>query len=112
MEKIFGDLKSCVDRKIESGFFVFPDDSKIEINDGGFIFDRHKMGQMILNETLKNGKVELYDNHAALDIKEDEIFVLNLKNKKKFSLKAKIIVDASGFNAILRKKITLLLCRV
>lgn len=105
MEKIFGNLKKSVNKKIEGGVFVFPDNSKIKIVERGFIFDRHKMGQTILNRTLRNGKVELYDNCMVLNVGRNQIFVLNLRDKKKFYLKAKIIVDASGFNAILRNKI-------
>jgi geranylgeranyl reductase family protein len=105
MEKLFGDLKESVDREIKSGMFVFPDNSKIEVKDKGLIFDRHKMGQIILKRTLESGNVKLYDNCMVSNIEKNEIFVSNLKNKMKFSLKAKIIVDASGFNAVLRKRI-------
>lgn len=105
MEKIFGNLKESVEGEIEGCIFVFPDGSKIKIDGEGYIFNRHRMGQIILNKTLENGKVNLYDNCAALDIKRNEVFVISLKDKKKFSLEAKIIVDTSGFNAILRKKI-------
>lgn len=60
MENIFGNLKESIENKIKGSIFVFPDVHKIKLKENGVIFNRHKMGQVILNRTLKNKKIKLY----------------------------------------------------
>jgi digeranylgeranylglycerophospholipid reductase len=108
MENIFGNLKECIENKVRDGISIFPDGSQVKLGTGnGCIFNRHKMGQIILKRTLKNRKVRLFDHTAVLDIKKNKILALNLEKKERFSLSAKIIVDASGFDAIIRRGIKL-----
>jgi digeranylgeranylglycerophospholipid reductase len=105
MENIFGNLKECIENKVKGAIFIFPDGFQVKSIENGCIFNRHKMGQVILKRTLKNKKVRLFDHIAVLDIKKNKILVLNLEKRERFSLSAKIIVDASGFDAIIRRGI-------
>ena len=106
MENIFGNLKEPIENEIRESVFVFPDGSEIKLEaENTFILNRHKMGQIILNKILKNKKIRFFDHTTVLDIKKNEIFVLDLEKNELFSLKAKIIVDASGFDALLRRSI-------
>lgn len=75
----------------------------------GFILDRHLFGQRLLREAVDAGAV-LQDNTIVTDPTIHEGFVKgvtlkNLKTGKKAELRSSVVVDASGFSAVLRKKL-------
>jgi geranylgeranyl reductase family protein len=76
----------------------------------GFILDRHLFGQRLLHEAVDTGAI-LLDNTIVTDPIIHESFVKgvaakNLKTEKKTELKSNVVVDASGFSAVLRKKLS------
>jgi len=75
----------------------------------GYIVDRLKFGQRLLNEALDAGVKQFLDKTMALDLiyKENKVSGLKvkLKNGEKAELNAKIVIDASGFYSPLRKSI-------
>jgi digeranylgeranylglycerophospholipid reductase len=75
----------------------------------GFILDRHLFGQRLLHEAANAGGI-LQDNTIVTDPIIHEGFVKgvaakNLRTGKKAELKSNVVVDASGFSAVLRKKL-------
>ena len=75
----------------------------------GYIVNRLEFGQRLLNEALDAGVTILLDNTMALDLLYTNDYVsglkVRLKNGEKVDLTAKLIIDASGVNSPLRKKI-------
>ena len=75
----------------------------------GYIVNRREFGQRLLNEALDFGVKQFLDKTMALDLiyKSGTVSGLKVKakNGEKTELHAKIIIDASGFNSPLRKKI-------
>jgi len=75
----------------------------------GYIVNRLEFGQRLLNEALDAGVKQLLDNTMALDLLYTNDYVsglkVRLKNGEKVDLTAKLIIDASGVNSPLRKKI-------
>ncbi|MFX1259315.1 MAG: tryptophan 7-halogenase, partial [Promethearchaeota archaeon] len=75
----------------------------------GYIINRLEFGQRLLNEALDAGVTQFLDNTMALDLLYSKEFVsglkVRLKNSKILELNSKLIIDASGFNSPLRKKI-------
>jgi len=75
----------------------------------GFILARHIFGQKLLKHAVNAGAT-LLDSTIAINPIIHEGFVKgvttkNLKTEKKTELKSKVVVDASGFSAVLRKKL-------
>jgi geranylgeranyl reductase family protein len=73
----------------------------------GFILNRHRFGQRLLNEAVDAGAT-LLDSTIAVkpEVKDGFVTGLTAKDTKKSSsarLQGKVVVDASGFTAILRK---------
>ena len=94
------------------GIKVYPKDMSyyllIETVDGGYVVDRHKYGQEILNRALEKG-VELYDNINVnnLIIEDDYakgIIGVDRNTKEIIKIYGKIVVDATGYSAILINK--------
>jgi digeranylgeranylglycerophospholipid reductase len=75
----------------------------------GYIVNRFEFGQRLLNEALDAGVEQFFDNTKALsliyDKKQVEGVQVKLSNGHKVGLKAKIIIDASGFYSPLRKTV-------
>lgn len=100
-------------RKRVRGIKVYPRDMKyyllVETEDGGFVVDRHKYGQELLNKALKNGVI-LIDGVlvSRLEIVDDYAKgVIGFKRgsgREEIRIKGKIIVDASGYPATLLMK--------
>jgi geranylgeranyl reductase family protein len=69
------------------------------------IIDRLKFGQTLLNTALFEESIKLFDNHIFQDFKrKNGEVVISLRNKdKQLSIKAPLIIDASGFNSKIRK---------
>jgi len=75
----------------------------------GFILDRHLFGQRLLNEAVEAGAI-LHDSTIVTDPIIHESFVKgviakNLETGKKVELNSNVVVEASGFSAVLRKKL-------
>lgn len=90
------------------GIKVFSPDRKavfnVETKEGGYMIDRHKFGQHLLRQ-IKN--VHLMDNTRFIDFYEKGIVVERKENgtKERKRIECKIVIDASGFNAVVRKKV-------
>ncbi len=81
----------------------------VDPKQAGYIVNRLEYGQRLLNEALDAGVKQFLDNTMALDLLYDGYIVagvkVKLENGEKIDLKSKIIIDASGFNSPIRKKI-------
>ncbi|MFX1375423.1 MAG: geranylgeranyl reductase family protein [Promethearchaeota archaeon] len=81
----------------------------IDPKQAGYIVNRLEFGQRLLNEAIDAGVKQFLDKTMALDIiyKNGTVNGLNVKleNREKTELKAKILIDASGFYSPLRKGI-------
>ncbi|NHJ49447.1 MAG: geranylgeranyl reductase family protein [Asgard group archaeon] len=68
------------------------------------IIDRLKFGQTLLETAISKEAVKLFDNTMLRNIKRKNGEVtVNLRNKsKEFSIKAPLVIDASGFNSKIR----------
>lgn len=75
----------------------------------GFILNRQVFGQRLLNDALDAGttliELTITTNPILKDGFVKGITAQNLKNKGKVQLYSNIVVDASGFTAILRKSL-------
>ncbi|MHA1829148.1 MAG: NAD(P)/FAD-dependent oxidoreductase [Candidatus Heimdallarchaeaceae archaeon] len=71
----------------------------------GYMIDRHKFGQKLLNEA-ENRKIELYANTKVREpIIEDRKVsgvVIKKNNKSTEEIKAKLVIDCSGISAVIR----------
>jgi len=88
------------------GIKVFSPDKKtvfdVETKEGGYMLDRPKFGQHLLRQ-IKN--VHLIDNTKFTDFYEKGIIVKRKENGvKNEKIECKIVIDASGFNAVVRKR--------
>lgn len=88
------------------GIKVFSPDRKtvfdVETKEGGYMLDRPKFGQHLLRQ-LKN--ICLIDNTKFTDFYEKGIIVERKENGvKNEKIECKIVIDASGFNAVVRKR--------
>lgn len=81
----------------------------IDPKQAGYIVNRLEFGQRLLNEALDAGIDQFLDNTMALDLLQENNEIsglkVRLKNGEKAELKAKLVIDASGFNTPLRKKV-------
>ena len=75
----------------------------------GFIVDRHLFGQRLLNDAIYAGATFLESTQVLQPIIENDyvigVMVMDQKAGKKFPLHSRVVVDASGFPAVLRKAI-------
>jgi geranylgeranyl reductase family protein len=74
----------------------------------GYMVNRHKLGQRLLNEALEQG-VELIANTNVLSpiLENDFIHGVKTKNRLRNEIEnhyGKVIIDASGMSAVLRKQ--------
>ena len=75
----------------------------------GYMLNRHLFGQWLLKKALDKGVV-LYDSTQCLEPIIENNYVTgisakNLRKNEKVTLKGKVIVDASGFLAVIRRKL-------
>ncbi|MEM3673434.1 MAG: NAD(P)/FAD-dependent oxidoreductase [Candidatus Bathyarchaeia archaeon] len=75
----------------------------------GYLLNRRLFGQWLLKKALDKGAV-LFDSTLCLKPIVEKNFVTgilarNLKNGKNVQLKSKVVVDASGFLAVVRRKL-------
>jgi len=74
-----------------------------------YLVDRIKFGQKLLNEAIEAGVTQFLDKTRAIDLVYEENSIVGIKvrlnNGKKNVLKAKIIIDASGYYSPLRRNI-------
>jgi geranylgeranyl reductase family protein len=82
----------------------------VDPKQAGYIVNRVEFGQRLLNEAIDAGVSQFLEETMVLDLLYDGYQVngvkVKLKNGEKQDLKAKIVVDASGFHSPIRKKIT------
>ena len=75
----------------------------------GYIIDRLRFGQRLLQEALDAGVEQFLDKTTALDLVYDGDSVggvrVKLENGEKVNLSSKVVIDASGLYSPLRKKI-------
>jgi geranylgeranyl reductase family protein len=80
----------------------------VDPKQAGYIVNRTEFGQRLLNEALDEGVKLFMDKTRAIDLlfKNDSVsgVKIRLKDGEKTDLKAKIVIDASGFYSPLRKK--------
>jgi len=76
---------------------------------GGFILNRRLFGQRLLRQAVDAGATLLESTHVMAPIFKDGFVVglsaRNVKTEKKTLLQAKVLVDASGYTAVLRSKL-------
>lgn len=81
----------------------------VDPKQAGYIINRLEFGQRLLNEALDAGVAQFLDNTMALDLLYTNDHVTGVKvrskNGEKIDLKSKIVIDASGYNTPLRKKV-------
>ena len=81
----------------------------VDPKQAGYIVNRLAYGQRLLDEAIDAGVTQFLDKTFALDLlyKNGTINGLKVKleNKESTDLKAKIIIDGSGFYSPLRKKV-------
>ena len=74
-----------------------------------YLVDRLRFGQKLLNTALDAGVKNFLDNTKVMDLTYKHGIVdgimVRLKNKEKASIKAKIVIDASGAHSIIRSQI-------
>jgi len=75
----------------------------------GFILNRHRFGQRLLDDAVEVGAT-LFDSTIAVQPEVKNGFVVgvvakDLKSDAAIKMQGKVVVDASGFTAILRKKL-------
>jgi len=75
----------------------------------GFILNRHGFGQRLLNDAVEAGAI-LLDSTIAVqpEVKDSSVVGVtakDLKNHATIKMQSKVVIDASGFTAILRKKL-------
>jgi geranylgeranyl reductase family protein len=75
----------------------------------GFILNRRVFGQRLVNEAIDAGATLLESTMAIEPILKDSyvtgITAKNMKTESKTQFQSKVVVDASGFTAILRKQL-------
>jgi len=75
----------------------------------GFILNRRLLGQRLLNNAIDVGSTFLELTHTIEPILEDNyvtgVLAKDLKTEKQLRFSGQVVVDASGFSAVLRKKL-------
>jgi digeranylgeranylglycerophospholipid reductase len=81
----------------------------IDPKQAGYIVNRLEFGQRLLNEAIDQGVRQFLDETMALDLiyKDNQIsgVKVRLKNGDKLDLNSSILIDATGYNTPLRKKV-------
>jgi len=75
----------------------------------GFVIDRRLFGQRLLNQAIDAGATFLESTQALQPIIKDDcvtgVVAIDQKAGKEFPLYSRVVVDASGYPAVLRKSI-------
>jgi len=75
----------------------------------GFILNRRLFGQRLLNDAIKAGATFLELTHAIEPTLKDNyvtgVLAKDLKTEKHLKISSQVVVEASGFSAVLRKKL-------
>jgi len=75
----------------------------------GYLLNRHLFGQWLLKKALDNGAVLLDSTQCLEPIIEKDfvagVLAKNLKTAESIRLRSKVVVDASGFLAVVRRKL-------
>lgn len=75
----------------------------------GFILNRRLFGQRLLNDAIDASATFLELTHAIKPILEDNyvtgVLARDLKTERQLKFYGQVVVDASGFSAVLRKKL-------
>jgi len=75
----------------------------------GFIVNRHLFGQRLLKNAINSGATFLESTHALEPIIENHfvtgVSAKNLETGEEVKLFGQVVVDASGYSAVLRKKL-------
>ena len=75
----------------------------------GYLLNRHLFGQWLLKKVLDNGAVLLDSTQCLEPIIEKDfvagVLAKNLKTAESIRLRSKVVVDASGFLAVVRRKL-------
>ncbi len=100
-------LESEINDTVRCLVFQTPDNDTFQINGDGFIIDRHKYGQRLINEAQKAG-VEIRPRHKVLRALTHNNFVIGIEVKdlntgKKMQIYSKITIDCSGRNHVVRR---------
>ncbi|MFX0016521.1 MAG: geranylgeranyl reductase family protein [Promethearchaeota archaeon] len=99
-------------QKIKGAWLISPDrEVKFELVEKGgtgIIIDRFKLGMRILNNAIDFG-AELHDSSYVQEpiINQDQVVGIKYRGEDKniHEMSAKVVVDASGVGAVLRKKL-------
>lgn len=99
-------------RAYVKGIKVYPKDMRYSIavatTEGGYVVDRHGWGQELLGYALEKG-AELYSDSIIQDLIVEDGYAKGIKiyersSKESFTIKGKIIIDATGYSSILIRK--------
>jgi len=75
----------------------------------GFIINRQLFGQRLLRSAMNSGATFMESTHALEPVIENRfvtgVSAKNLKTAEKVKLFGRVVVDASGYSAVLRKKL-------
>jgi len=75
----------------------------------GFILNRRLFGQRLLNDAIDAGSTFLELTHTVEPILEDNcvtgVLARDLKTERQLKFYGQVVVDASGFSAVLRKRL-------
>ena len=75
----------------------------------GFILNRRFFGERLLNDAIDAGSTFLELTHTIEPILEDDyvtgVLARDLKTERNLKFHGQVVVDASGFSAVLRKKL-------
>ena len=81
----------------------------IDPKQAGYIVNRLEFGQRLLNEAIDQGITQFLEGTMVLDLlyKNNQVsgVKVRLKNGEKLDLNSNILIDASGYNTPLRKKV-------
>lgn len=96
---------------LKRGFRLYSPDQKssLTIKTPLYLVDRLKFGQRLLNEAINAGVDQFLEKTRAINLTYNKQGVdgikVRLKNGSKIDLKAKVVIDASGYHSTLRRKI-------
>ena len=102
-----------LERKI-AGIKIYSPNMKTAVNvkgEGvhGYMVNRHLFGQRLLKKAIKVGATFLESTQAVEPIIKDDlvngVLARNIEKENKFSVFGQVVVDASGFSAVLQKKL-------
>jgi geranylgeranyl reductase family protein len=102
-----------LERRIEGIRVYSPDNQTVFEVKGeklhGYLLNRYLFGQRLLKQALDSGAILLESTQALEPVIEGGfvkgVIVKNLKTEEKKKLLCQVVVDASGFSAVIRKKL-------